>query len=808
MIPVVSPSAASYRPEVGGDPLKVEKGWCHFHNKGIKDFLDHITGFCPEKRGISFETTTFRGNSALVRVDFVSETAFRFRMYPRGEKPELNNQVFDFPGVADCTVREEDDFILAQTSRLSLKFRKCPWQMEILLDGGVLTRQQIQDHNVDQKYKAVPVGFTLDEAGRITDAFETMYLYSDESFYGFGEKFDSFDKRGKRVTVWQRDAQSTNSDISYKGMPYFMSSTGYSVLMNTFTRTHFNMGATSAVSYTMETEDPYLDYYMFCNRDYKGLVQDYTALSGRSAMIPRWAFGFWMSRMSYMNRSELEDIVRKMDDFGMSVDVIHIDAWQPNFEDSFLPSGKEDILSFDEVRFPDPEGMIRWLGERGIHLSLWMFPYVQAIDPEGRLSRQFLSMRDRGFLVNNRDGEPCIFSPGEGDTDTWRVAALDFTNPDLVEYMKGRIKRLMRMGVGVMKTDFSEELPEDAVFFDGTTGRQSHNRYPLLYAKTIYEASREAKAELGRKALLWGRSGYAGSQNYPANWAGDSSASRNNLSAILCGGLNMGISGVSFWGFDIGGFYNCDYTGKRVIPKDEDYIRSVQMGLMSPLSRSHGQSTPREPWVYSQTAQQAFRKISALRYRMLPYLCSTGWETVRTGVPMMRAMLLEYPYDFAVRQIASQYMLGSALLVAPVFDQQKHHIYLPQGGWVDLETGERLAGGRWIVYPQKIDVIPMFLRENAMLAMLENPPRHIADENFHDLTLVMNLTDKMEQPYFDDDVQVLCRAELMDGKLTVTLDNIPAKKLCIHTPQEIREAVVDGKSCLSYRDGNAQIITL
>jgi len=806
MIPVSKTNVSSYHPDMGGDPLKVEKGWCHFSNQGTKDFLDYITAYQVEKDGISFEVATFRGKKALVKVSFVSETAFRFQLFPYGQSPKLLNQVFDFAAVDCAEVREEQLFLVAETPHLKLLFRKCPWEMEVILDGEPLTREQIKDHNVDQKYKAVPVGFTVDEKGCVINAFETMYLSCDEDFYGFGEKFNSFNKRGHKVTVWQRDAQSTNSDISYKGMPYFMSSAGYSVLMNTFTRTHFNMGATSAVSYTMETEDPYLDYYMFCNRSYKGLIQDYTALSGRSAMIPRWAFGFWMSRMSYMSRAEVEEIVEQMASFGMSVDVIHIDAWQPNFEDSFLPNGKEDILSFDEVRFPDPEGMIRWLGERGIKLSLWMFPYVQAIDPEGRLSKQFTFMRDKGYLVKNAAGEPCIFSPGEGDTDAWRVAALDFTNPGLVAYMKGRIKRLMYMGVGVMKTDFSEEIPEDAVLYDGTTGLESHNKYPLLYARTIYEASKEAKEEMGQKALLWGRSGYAGSQNYPANWAGDSSASRNNLAAILNGGLNMGISGVSFWGFDIGGFYNCDYSGTRVTPDDEDYIRSVQMGLMSPLSRSHGQSTPREPWIYSETAQAAFRKINSLRYRMLPYLYSTGYETTRTGIPMMRAMLLEYPEDLTARNISTQYMLGSALLVAPVFDQPRHNIYLPEGSWIDLENGERMRGGRWMVYPKQIDVIPMFLRENAMLPMLKNAPDHIREQNFKDLVLTMNLKDTLEQQYFDDGVEGLLRAELKSGSLTVTLTDIPAAELRIYAAEEIREATVNGIVRPVRRDGHTYIV--
>ncbi|MGM9589675.1 MAG: TIM-barrel domain-containing protein [Faecousia sp.] len=797
---VKKPDVKTYHPQMSGDPLCVEKGWCHSTHEGIKDFLDCIECFEQTDDGISFQVSTFRGSQALVTINFVSQTAFRLRMFPHGKTPRLVNQVFDFTPIPDFTLEEEDLFFTARTSRLTLRFRKAPWELSVELDGEDLTREQIKDLNVDQKYKALPIGFTVGADGKILDAFETMYLYSDEAFYGFGEKFNSFNKRGQTVTVWQRDAQSTNSDISYKGMPYFMSSCGYSILMNTFTRTHFNMGATSGVSYTMETEDPYLDYYLFAGRDPKGLIRDYTALSGRSPMIPRWAFGFWMSRMSYMNRAELEEVVDRMADFGMSVDVVHIDAWQPNFEDSFLPSGTADLLSFDETRFPDPQGMINALREKGIRLSLWMFPYVQAIDPTGRISYQFETLAAQGYLVKDATGKPRIFSPGEGDVDAWKVAALDFTNPDLVAYMKGRIKRLMKMGVGVIKTDFSEELPEDSVFFDGTTGLESHNRYPLLYAKTIYEASREAKEEMGEKALLWGRSGYLGSQNYPACWAGDSSASTNNLHALLTGGLNMGISGMSFWGFDIGGFYNCDYSGTRVIPEEEEYIRSVQMGLMCPLSRSHGQSTPREPWVFSETAQDAFLKINKLRYRMLPYLYSTGYETTREGIPMMRAMLLEFPDDRNTLNMSQQYMLGGSLLVAPVFDQPKHHIYLPAGSWIDLGTGKRLEGGTWITYPKTIDVIPLFLRENTMLPMLKEAPLHIPEENFRDLELLVNIGSAMEQPYYDDGVEGLFRASLEDGVLNMTVQDIPAVSFRIYAATEITRVMVNGEAKEFHRE--------
>ena len=178
---------------------------------------------------------------------------------------------------------------------------------------------------------------------------------------------------------------------------------------------------------------------------------------------------------------------------------------------------------------------------------------------------------------------------------------------------------------------------------------------------------------------------------------------------------------------------------------------------------------------------------------MLPYLYSTGYETTREGIPMMRAMVLEYPEDMNVRNISTEYMLGGSVLVAPVFDQQKHYVYLPEGSWVDLETKERICGNKWINYPQQIDVIPMFLRENTMMATLKDVPEHIADENFHGLELVMNITDSIEQDYFDDGVEGKFTAVLRDGVLAITLKDIPAESFRIYAGSEIREVTVNGE---------------
>ena len=767
------------------EAMHVEKGRCHFTSQGKRDFVTAVTAYEPKPWGVELEASTYRGETARVRIAFITETAYRLTLLPEGVEG-VANPVFSFPEKTPVTVTEDETYLNLQTTRATLKLRKIPWELKIYLDGVEVTRQQIQDFNCGQRYKSIPLGFARDEQGRVQYAFETMYLYTDEAFYGFGETFTPFNKRGQKLTVWQRDAESTNSDVSYKAMPYFVSTSGYSVFLNTYTRTHFNMGANSGVSYTMEAEDPCLDYYMLLNRDLRGLLMDYTALTGRSPMIPKWAFGFWMSKMSYLSRQEVEETVEKMEKFGMSVDVIHIDGW-----DSFFSGGKTELLTFDESRFPDPAGMIQGLLAKGVHLSLWMFPYVIVKLPGGQETYQFQIMKERGFLVKNRDGGVCIFQPGEGDAG-FGVAALDFTNPGLVEYMNERVGKLMELGVGVIKTDFSEEIPEDAVLYDGSTGLEAHNKYPLLYAKTIYEASRKVKEPKGEQALLWGRSGYLGSQNYPANWAGDSSAALNNGAAILRGGLSIGLSGVSFWGFDIGGFYASDDEGKRAMPTDEEYVRSVQMGLMSPLSRSHGQSTPREPWHYSAEAQAAFLKINKYRYRLLPYLYSTAYETHNFGLPMMRAMVLEFPADRTVRDLSTQYMLGEALLVAPVFDRpQCHPVYLPAGSWVELEHGRRLSGG-WDEAAWALDEVPRYLRENRGIFLLGEAPEHIAPENFTDLTFVMNLTDCLTQRYYDDGVEGCITAKRTGDAVAVSVEGIPLAALELYTPQPVRTVTVNG----------------
>ena len=820
-------------PMITDDPLVVDKGYTFVNREGKKDYLNAILGYKLENSAAIFRVETWRNRTALVKLTFHSEAAFSFQMFPFERVPEKLNSVFEFPVYDQVELKEEGDSVVFSTARTRLVIRKNPWEMVVELDGKEITREQIRDFNVDQRYKGIPVGFTVDRWGNVSDCFETMYLHSDEDFYGFGEKFTDFNKRGQKITVWQRDAQSTSADVSYKGMPYFMSTYGYSIAVNTYTRNHFNMGASSAVSYNMEVEDPYLDYYMFCNRDYKELVSDYTALSGRSPMVPKWSFGFWITMISYRGTVHTDkydvptsfrrsmdgtvyDAADAMEKFGMPVDVFHFDGGSWQTWDAY------DILTDGNASYPDVEEMVRSLKERGIHTCLWMNPYVRVRakrmnganpGPAGSaedmaISEQFKHLRELGYLVMDpKTNEPYMFSSGEGDPNNMGSSAVDLTNPEAYEYMKNRVARLMEMGTGVIKTDFGEEIPQDAQFYDGTTGVQSHNKFTALYQQCVYEGTCEGKKKWGDEpGMLWGRSGYLGNQRYPANWAGDSFTSLNTQAAVLNGGLSMAVSGVPFWGFDMGGFYGSTLSGDRDDPTDEEYVRSVQLGFFSPLSRAHGQWSPRVPWKYGKEAQDAFLKADKLRYRLLPYIYHVAIQSHEKGYPMIRPMVMEFQEDRSVRNMSRQYMYGDSLLVAPTFDQQQQYVYLPKGSWIDYNTGDRLEGVDWIATDMALDKIPLYIRQDKGLVELIDIPLHIDGKQWSNLRLVLNLVHGIKGEYKDDGIAATYEAALQNGTVTITFGEMDVTCIQLYAKEEVTKAVVNGTEWTVRKDGNAYLI--
>ena len=754
------------------------------------DFLTGIRGYTDHGDCVEVEAATWRGGSARVILTPLTGGAFRFQMFPEGREEVFRNEVFPFEQRAAWRTEETQEELSMDTGRLRVVLKKLPWEMSVYLDGRLLTREQVRDSNVDNMCKYLPVGWDYDESGRICRVRESMYLFSDEAFYGFGERFTEFNKRGQRIVCWQQDALSTNTDISYKNHPCFMSSRGYTMLVNSFTKMTFDMGATSNVTCGVEVEDGYLDYVILGDRDPKALLADYVRLTGPIPMIPRWSLGLWMSKCVYKDQQEVMELVKRAREKKVAIDVINLDAWQNRTDGG--------AWVWDRERFPDPQGMIDFLKENHIHLCLWIFPYIAENSEYHRMAEE------KGWLVKDEQGNALKFYPTASRDRL--VSCFDFTNPEFRAWYVPRVKEVISMGVGAVKTDFSEAVPENGVYYDGSNGLQGHNKLTFLYAQTIYQAMKEVKEPLGERPMLWGRSGYAGSHTIPAAWAGDSSTHFNNHACILKGGLSLGMSGVAYWGFDMGGFYNTDHEGYECMPEDEEYIRSTQFGFFSSLSRCHGK-TPREPWNYGPQAEEIFGKYNRLRHRMAPYLYSSAVQSSLESVPMMRALILEYPQDRNVRSLGGEYMLGDSLLVAPVFDQDDFAVYLPEGDWADFETGHVYKGGRWLGMKPELERIPVFVRENTMVPMLETAGTHVPEEMFTDLEVLVHLKDNMEAAYHDEGLEACLKAQFADGRVSV-ITGMPVKRLILCGVNEVTEAMVNGVAAQVKKDGHRYVIEI
>ncbi|MBI4926794.1 MAG: alpha-xylosidase, partial [Anaerolineae bacterium] len=368
-------------------------------------------------------------------------------------------------------------------------------------------------------------------------------------------------------------------------------------------------------------------------------------------------------------------------------------------------------FEWDERVFPDPEGMLRRYKERGLRICVWINPYI------AQRSAMFDDGMARGYLLKRPNGDVYQW-------DKWQsgMALVDFTNPDARRWYADHLRRLVAQGVDCFKTDFGERIPTDVVYFDGSDPVKMHNYYTFLYNQTVFEVLEETKGK--GQAAVFARSATAGGQQFPVHWGGDSTATYESMAETLRGGLSLGLSGFSFWSHDMGGF-------EQTAPADV-YKRWCAFGLLSSHSRLHGSSTYRVPWLFDEESVDVLRFFTRLKCRLMPYLFAAAVQAHQTGIPMLRAMPLEFPQDPGCDTLDRQYMLGDNLLVAPVFTKDGQvDYYLPEGRWTHFLTGRVVEGGRWLREKHDFLSLPLMARPNSVIATGANetqPDYNFADE--------------------------------------------------------------------------------
>ncbi len=557
-------------------------------------------------------------------------------------------------------------------------------------DGKREIRLAAYDHFSPPRYDALPIAFCkLDgKNNRATVSFECK---SDECFAGTGERFAKMDLSGQTFFLKNQDGQGVNNRRTYKNIPFYVSSRMYGAFYHTCTHSKLSLAGMSTRSVQFMADQALLDVFLIGGDSIEEIIHGYRDLTGYPSMPPLWSFGIWMSRMTYFSADEVNEICDRLRKEHYPCDVIHLDTgW---FKTDWLCEWK-----FNEERFPDPEGFIRGLKEKGFRVSLWQLPYV-AEDAE-----QIDEARENHYICTLTKQQA---SEGSNFSALDYAGTIDFTDPKATEWYKGLLRNLLNMGVAVIKTDFGENIHMDAVY-KNMTPELLNNIYAVLYQKAAYEVTKEITGE----GIIWARAAWAGCQRYSLHWGGDSCSSWDGMAGSLKGGLHFGLSGFAFWSHDVPGFHTLPNFMNSIV-RDDVYVRWTQFGVFSSHIRYHG-TNKREPWYYPNIAH-IVKRWWKLRYKLIPYILRESEKAISGGGTIVQALIFHHPDDRLCWHIDDEYYFGDDFLVAPVMNSEnRRDVYLPESNWVDFFSGERIEGNQWLKDLEvPLELMPVYVREGA-----------------------------------------------------------------------------------------------
>ena len=513
---------------------------------------------------------------------------------------------------------------------------------EVSLTSGDLCVkvQKTERFKVDYLYKGKRIsGSGYRTTGYVKDQDRKAYIREQldlgvgEYVYGLGERFTPFVKNGQVVDIWNEDG-GTCSEQAYKNIPFYITNKGYGVFVNHPGKVSFEVASevVSKVQFSVPGET--LEYFIIGGASLKEVLENYTRLTGKPALPPAWSFGLWLttSFTTSYDEATVNSFIEGMVQRDIPLHVFHFDCfWMKEYQWC--------DFQWDNEVFPDPEAMLKHLKSKGLKICVWINSYI------AQKSYLFEEGMKNGYLVMTKEGDVWQWNKWQAG-----MGLVDFTNPDAVNWYKGKLKKLIDMGVDCFKTDFGERIPTDVVYCDGSDPVKMHNYDTYLYNKAVFEVLEES---LGKgEAALFARSATTGSQQFPVHWGGDCSATYDSMAETLRGGLSLCLSGFGFWSHDISGF-------ERTAPPDI-YKRWSAFGLLSTHSRLHGSDSYRVPWLFDEEAVDVLRFFTKLKCSLMPYMFGAAVDASRKGIPVMRAMVLEFADDPTCSFLDRQYMLGDA----------------------------------------------------------------------------------------------------------------------------------------------------
>jgi alpha-D-xyloside xylohydrolase len=628
-------------------------------------------------RPIRHRGDTLEGPTLTVVLSSPAEDVVRVRITHFEGGPPLR-PTFPVNEVGHAVTIQIDECLASISSgQLTARVNREDWSLEFVAQETVITKSPSKGLGLMQ----------IENGGKYLH--DQLTLGVGENVYGLGERFTSFVKNGQSIDMWNEDG-GTGSDQAYKNVPFYLTNRGYGVFVNHSGRVSFEVASEKVSRVQFSVSGDELEYFVIYGPSPKEILRKYTLLTGRPALPPSWTFGLWLttSFTTSYDEATVTEFIQGMNDRDLPLHTFHFDCfWMREFQWC--------DFQWDPRVFPDPAGMLQRLKDRGLKICVWINPYI------GQASPLFAEGKANGFLLKRPDGSVWQW-------DLWQpgMAIVDFTNLDACNWYANKLRGLVDMGVDSFKTDFGERIPTDVTWHDGSDPERMHNFYPYLYNKVVFEVLEEKLGE--GNAAVFARSATAGCQLFPVHWGGDCDSKYESMAESLRGGLSLGLSGFGFWSHDIGGFEG--------LPDANLYKRWIAFGLLSSHSRLHGSSSYRVPWLFDEEAVDVLRHFTKLKCQLMPYLWSVAEEAHRHGIPMMRAMCLEFPDDPACQGLDRQYMLGPDLLVAPVFSEDGSvEFYLPDGQWVHVLDKHEVPGGRWLRETYDAMSLPLFVRSGTEL---------------------------------------------------------------------------------------------